>query len=188
MTFKTLTLAMAVTLCGATLAFAHPTPGSVVKISDSGHAASHGQKTMNVHKVGDLEIEGYFARATPPNAPVSAGYMLIRNTGSEPDRLIGGSAEFAGRVEIHEMAMDGDVMMMREIDGGLEIPPGGEVVLEPGGLHVMFMQLGERLQEGETRTVILEFENAGSTEMAFPVRMVKRGSSGMDHSKHKGSH
>jgi len=188
MTFKTLTHAVTAILCGSTLAFAHPAPGLVITVADTGHAMSPGSKTTGLHIIGDLEIISPYARATPPNAPVSAGYMTIRNTGSAPDRLIGGAADFAGKVEIHEMAMDGDIMRMREIDGGLEIPAGGEVVLKPGGLHVMFMRLGEPLTAGEIRSVTLEFENAGSIEMAVPVQTVKRGSATMGSAKHGASH
>ena len=111
-------------------------------------------------------------------AEILGGYMVIKNHGSEPDRLIGGSASFAGKVEVHEMKMDGDVMKMREIKGGLEIPAGGSVTLKPGGLHVMFMKLTEQMNEGETRTVTLEFDKAGSVEMELPVKVVKPGHSG----------
>lgn len=145
------------------------------------------------YKAGTLVIHHPYARATPPKAPVSGGYMTIHNEGKEADRLIGGKAGFAGEIQIHEMVMDGDVMKMREIAGGLEIPPGGEVTLKPGGLHVMFMQLGEQLQEGEKRKVMLEFEKAGSVEVEFNVEKVEKPAAmkdgkmpeGTDHSKMK---
>ncbi|MEZ5813011.1 MAG: copper chaperone PCu(A)C [Rhizobiaceae bacterium] len=140
---------------------------------------------MAMIKVGDLEIVDPFARATLPGAPVSGGYMVIRNTGTEADRLLGGTAAFAGKVEIHEMTMDGEVMQMREIEGGLEIPAGGEVVLAPGGMHIMFMQMAGQLKEGEVRKVTLRFEKAGTVEFELPVRRVERGGHGnMDHSGH----
>lgn len=140
---------------------------------------------MVMIKVGDLEIVDPFARATPPNAPVSAGYMVIRNTGSEADRLLGGTTTFADRIEVHEMAMDGEVMKMREIEGGLEIPAGGEVTLAPGGFHLMFMKITEQLKEGEVRKVTLQFEKAGTVELELPVKRVERGGHGnMDHSGH----
>lgn len=121
------------------------------------------------HTAGDLVIDHPIARATPAGAPVSGGYMTIRNTGDQADRLVGGSADFAGKVEIHEMAMDGDVMKMREIEGGIEIPAGGEIVLKPGGLHVMFMQLGEQLEEGAELPATLTFERAGDVDVVFSV-------------------
>ena len=109
------------------------------------------------------------SRATPPGAPVAAGYMTIVNAGSEPDRLIGGSADFAATMEIHEMTMEGDVMKMRVVEGGIAIPAGGEVVLEQGGTHVMFRQLHEPLKEGESRAVRLVFERLGEVEIEFVV-------------------
>lgn len=122
------------------------------------------------HRAGDLVIDHPTIRATPAGAPVSGGYLTIRNTGDEADRLVGGSADFAGKVEIHEMAMDGEVMTMREIAGGIEIPPGGEVVLKPGGLHVMFMQLDQGLAEGDELPATLTFERAGDVEIIFDVQ------------------
>lgn len=125
--------------------------------------------------VGDLKIDQPYARATVPGAPVAGGYMTITNTGSQPDRLVGGSASFAGRVEIHEMKMQGDVMKMREIAGGLEIPAKGSVTLKPGGYHVMFMKLKEQLKDGEKRTATLVFEKAGKVDLQFAVKNIARG-------------
>jgi len=149
----------------------HVAPASVEPAADdmSGHMA------METITVGDLEISAPFIRATPPRAPVSGGYMIIRNTGDADDRLLGGSVDFARKVEVHEMKMDGDVMRMRELENGLVIPAGGEVTLKPGGFHVMFMQLEERMVTGETRTVTLEFERAGTVDLDMPVRDVTRG-------------
>ena len=60
---------------------------------------SAGIASAHDYKLGTLEIEHPHARATPPNAPVSGGYMVIRNTGDVPDRLVSGEASFADRVE-----------------------------------------------------------------------------------------
>ena len=141
------------------------------------------------YKLGSLEIEHPYARATPPNAPVSGGYMTIRNTGAEADRLVAGEAAFADRVEIHEMAMDGEVMKMRQLADGLEIPAGGEVVLKPGGYHVMFIGIDSQFKEGEIRKAKLTFEKAGAIELDFQVEnvgaMKMDGTGKMDHGKMK---
>lgn len=121
------------------------------------------------YTLGDLSIHHPVARATPANAPVSAGYMTITNNGAEADRLIGASVDFAGKAEIHEMTMDNDVMKMRQLQDGLEIPAGGTVTLMPGGYHVMFMKLGEQLKEGETRKATLLFEKAGKIDVELNV-------------------
>ena len=127
------------------------------------------------YTAGSLEISAPYARATLPGAPVSGGYMTIRNTGDSADRLTGGRADFAGKVEVHEMKMDGEVMKMRELEGGLEIPAGGEVTLKPGGLHIMFMQLDEQMKEGEKRPATLVFEQAGEVTVEFEVKHIKPG-------------
>ncbi|MFK5978369.1 MAG: copper chaperone PCu(A)C [Rhizobiaceae bacterium] len=121
-------------------------------------------------RIGDLIIQHTTIRATPPKAPVSGGYMTIKNTGSTSDWLIGGSVSFAKKVEVHEMKMDGEIMKMRQLVGGLEIPAGGEVTLKPGGLHIMFMKLSERMSVGEKRMVKLMFKNAGEVEIEFEVK------------------
>ena len=111
--------------------------------------------------LGDLELNGPFARATLPNAPVAGGFLTIVNTGAEDDRLVSASAGVAKETQIHEMSMEGDVMKMRPLADGIVIPAGGTVVLEPGGLHIMFMGLNAAFVEGETVPVTLTFEKAG---------------------------
>lgn len=118
---------------------------------------------------GALSLSGAFARATLPNAPVGGGFLTIVNHGTEPDRLIGAASPIAGKVEVHEMSMKGDVMEMRALSDGLDIPPGSSVTLAPGGKHLMFMQLKAPLVEGETIPVTLVFEKAGPVEIAFGV-------------------
>lgn len=152
-----------------------PAPGIMIKAAVDEHAGHHGAHGMQTVSVGDLKIMSPIIRATPLNAPVSAGYMMIQNSGSENDRLIGGTASFAGKVEVHEMKMDGEIMKMRKVAGGLEIPAGGEVTLKSGGLHIMFMKLEEQMVAGETHMMSLEFEKAGSVEFELPVKKVERG-------------
>ncbi|MEM7300592.1 MAG: copper chaperone PCu(A)C [Pseudomonadota bacterium] len=122
------------------------------------------------YKLGDLVISDSRARATPPRAKVAAGFLTITNNGSVTDRLLGGSADFAGKVEVHSMKMENDVMKMRPFADGLEIKPGETVVLKPGGLHIMFMKLDGALKAGDTRAATLRFERAGEIEIVFPIR------------------
>jgi copper(I)-binding protein len=124
------------------------------------------------YKVGGLVIEQPWVRATPGGAKVAGGYMTIRNAGSEPDRLIGGSTPLAGRLEVHEMRLEDGIMRMREIRGGLEIAPGQKVELKPGGYHVMLMDLNAPLRQGETLKGQLRFEKAGTVEVEFKVEAV----------------
>jgi uncharacterized protein YcnI len=121
-------------------------------------------------KAGSLTLEQPWSRATPGGAKVGGGYLRITNTGTAPDRLTGGSFPLSSRVEVHEMRLDGDVMRMKPVEGGLEIKPGATVELKPGGLHLMFVDLKEPLKEGQTVKGTLTFEKAGPVEVEYTVR------------------
>ena len=121
-------------------------------------------------KAGDLVITQAWSRATPGGAKIGGGYLTIENKGSAPDRLIGGSADVAGKVEVHEMAMNNGVMTMRALDKGLAIEPGKSVKLAPGGYHLMLMDLKSPLKQGDKLPVTLEFEKAGKIKLTFDVQ------------------
>ena len=121
-------------------------------------------------KAGDLLITQAWSRATPGGAKVGGGYFTIENKGSTPDRLIGGSAEIAGKVQLHEMAMNNGVMTMRQLDKGLVIEPGKTVKLAPGGLHLMLHDLKNPLKQGDKVPVTLEFEKAGKVSVSLDVQ------------------
>jgi copper(I)-binding protein len=126
------------------------------------------------YQVGTLKIGHPWARATPKGAEVAGGYLKITNTGKEPDRLVGGSAAFAGRLEIHEMSHEGGVMKMRHLPKGIEIKPGETVELKPGSFHLMFMQLKSPLvkdQKPRPRGTLV-FEKAGAVEVEYAVESV----------------
>lgn len=118
---------------------------------------------------GDLTLSGAFTRATLPNAPVAGGFLDITNNGATDDRLLSAVSPISMVTQIHEMAMEGDVMKMRELPDGLVIPAGETVNLMPGGYHVMFMDLTGPLAEGETIKVRLTFEVAGEVDIDMPV-------------------
>jgi periplasmic copper chaperone A len=150
---------------------ANPAPGlTLVPASGADpHAAHGGAASGPSWGVGAIGIAHPFARATLPNSPVGGGFMSIGNAGDEDDRLVAVASPAAGRVEIHEMAMEGDVMRMRELEDGLPVPAGETVVLEPGGHHIMFMDLREPLVEGENVDVTLSFENAGEVTVPLAI-------------------
>ena len=123
-------------------------------------------------KVGDLVISQAWSRATPSGAKIGGGYLTIENRGSAPDRLIGGMADVAGKVQVHEMSMDNGVMKMRPVDNGLAIDPGKTVKLAPGGYHLMMMDLKAPLKQGDKVPVTLEFEKAGKVTVSLDVKGV----------------
>ena len=121
-------------------------------------------------KIGDLLIINPAIRATPPNAPVSGGYLTIKNNGTSSEFLLGASVAFAVKAQLHEMLMQDEIMKMREVAGRIEITAGGEVVLKPGGLHVMFMKIDQQMKAGNHYKVVLKFQNAGEVEVKFHVK------------------
>lgn len=141
-------------------------------------AAPAGAQEM---KAGDLVISQPWSRATPAGAKVAGGYLTIENKGSAPDRLVSGAGDVAGKVEIHEMAMNNGVMTMRPLDKGLTIEPGKTVKLAPGGYHLMLMDLKGPLKQGEKVPVTLEFEKAGKVTLSLDVQGVGA-QAPMDHS------
>ena len=126
-----------------------------------------------------------FAFATAASAKAGGAYITLMNHGGEADRLIGAKADVSKIVEVHEHIKDGDVMRMREVEAGIELPAGGMIEMKPGGYHVMFMGLNAPLEEGQNIPVTLVFESG--KEMTVDVPVKKRGAhshSGHSHSGH----
>jgi periplasmic copper chaperone A len=119
--------------------------------------------------VGDLVISGGFVRAMLPGQPVGGGYLTITNHGASDDRLLSVSSPGSGSVELHEMAMQGEVMRMRRLDEGLVIAAGQTVSLRPGATHLMFQKVKTPFRKGDSVTVSLRFEKAGSVDVVLPV-------------------
>jgi copper(I)-binding protein len=132
-------------------------------------ALSGGTASALDYKVGALEIDSPWSRAAPKGAKVAVGYMTIKNTGSEPDRLVGGSTPVAGGFMVHEMTMDNGVMKMRPLASGLEIKPGETVELKPGSFHIMMTDLKQPVQRGKPFKATLKFEKAGDVDVDFAV-------------------
>src|SRR5271165_6285093 len=120
-------------------------------------------------KAGSIEVDNPWSRATPKGATVAAGYLTIKNTGTAPDRLVGGTSPAAGKVEVHEMSMDKGVMKMRPLSAGLEIKPGETVELKPGSFHIMMSGLKQQIENGKPFKASLNFEKAGPVEVEFTV-------------------
>jgi copper(I)-binding protein len=100
-------------------------------------------------------------RATVPGQMATGAFMKITST--TPARLVEAACPIAGVVEIHEMALQNNVMRMRAVDA-VELPAGREVALKPGGFHVMLLDLQRQVKAGETIPVTLVIETAGRRE------------------------
>lgn len=182
-------LALALSLC-ATPVFAHHDKAEEhVNVHTSDVKAVMGKMELAQAKAGDIMIMNPMIRATPPAAPAAGGFVTLHNMGDTDDTLISASisADVAGKVELHTMEMDGDIMRMFEVEGGIPVPAGEMVQLMPGGLHIMLMGLKEGLAEGANHEVTLVFENSGEVTLPFsvlPLEMVREmvGAKMMDNS------
>jgi hypothetical protein len=122
-----------------------------------------------------------WVRATVPQQQASGAFMTL--TAAQPARLVEARSPVAGVVEIHEMAMDGNVMKMRAI-AGLDLPAGKPVALKPGGYHVMLMSLNRTLNAGDVVPITLVVETGGkreTLEVKAPVRPLNAAAGGSHH-------
>lgn len=133
------------------------------------HMAANNPGGFETVSAGELELTAGFTKAMLPGQPVGGGFVTITNKGGEDDKLVSATSDKAGEVQLHEMAMEGDVMKMRQLNDGIAIPAGETVELKPGGLHLMFFKVSEPFKEGETVNVTLTFEKAGAVDVALPV-------------------
>lgn len=132
-------------------------------------------------KAGDLTLVHPWARATPPGAPVAGGFVTIRNSGRENDRLLSVTSSIAESVEIHQSSIVDGTARMRPV-ANLDIAPGQEVVLGPGGYHFMFLKPKAQLRQGEKFPATLVFEKAGHVGVEFVVQGI--GSAAPAHDGH----
>jgi copper(I)-binding protein len=124
------------------------------------------------YDVGSIHIAQPWARATPKGASSGAAYMTITNKGTAPDRVSCVSSDASAQCQIHSMTMDGGVMKMRPVEGGLEIKPGETVTLAPGSFHMMLVSLKQPLEEGHTLKATLKFDNAGTLDVQYPIAAI----------------
>jgi copper(I)-binding protein len=129
---------------------------------------------------GPLTIADPWARASAGRARAGAAFMRITNDGAEADRLVAADADVSEVVELHTHIKDGDVMRMRKVEA-IDVPAGETTMLQPGGLHVMFIGLHESLKEGETFPVTLTFEQTGDVTVTVTVKGVGAMGGGMGH-------
>lgn len=135
---------------------------------------------------GDLTIAHAKARPNLPNRPAAA-YMTISNAGAEDDRLLAARSESFGTIELHTVQHSDGVMKMMPVEA-VEVPAGGNAVLEPGGMHLMLFDAAERFKIGDRFDAVLIFEKAGDITVTFDVKKVKHGSKKMHHGDHGSGH
>lgn len=127
-----------------------------------------------------VQVGKSYARATVPQQQSAGAYLILENRGKEADRLVAVSTPVARSVELHTMALDGNVMRMREV-GAIDLGAGARIEMKPGeGFHVMLMGLQKPLTAGDSFPMTLQFEKAGKIEINVTVEAGR----GAAHHKH----
>ncbi|MGV1721473.1 copper chaperone PCu(A)C [Vibrio furnissii] len=122
----------------------------------------------------DVMVHHPYARATPPNAPTSAVFAELTNTGDHARYIVAASTPAAGKVELHDVLKDGDVMKMRQVEA-FTLPAHGSLTLQPGSFHIMLFDLKQPFHEGEAIEVQLTFKNGEQQSFTAPVKKVMNG-------------
>lgn len=117
--------------------------------------------------LAQVSVENPWARPTPPNAKLAAGYLTVVNAGAA-DRLVGASSPAAARVETHVTRKDGDIFRMREVKH-LDVPANGRLELKPAGAHLMLIDIKRPFRAGEKVPVTLRFQKAGEVKVELVV-------------------
>jgi copper(I)-binding protein len=126
-----------------------------VMVSHEGHSEMMADSSMaNMHHSGSNGVV----------------YLVIQNRGGAADRLLRADANVCEVTEIHETIMEGDRMMMRPVEGDIEIPAQGSVKLEPSGRHIMLIGLKSSLAVGDSIELHLDFEKSGTKTIFSVVR------------------
>jgi copper(I)-binding protein len=118
--------------------------------------------------LGSLVIDHPWSRATAPGMPMGVAYLSIRNRGKDSDTLIGANSPAASRVEMHETSIVDGMARMRPLSE-IAIPPGATVRIQPGGIHLMLVDLKLALERGATVPLVLEFRHAGKITVQLEI-------------------
>ena len=129
-----------------------------------------------------IELRDAWVRALPPTQPTTAAYLVVANTGPAAQTIVGASADVAGKVEVHTTREVDGLMRMQQLEQ-LQVPAASEVALDPGGTHLMLMDLERMPAEGESLELCLELASGEQVCTSAPVR--RDGAPGDSHHHHQ---
>lgn len=116
----------------------------------------------------EIQVDAAWVRAAAAEGNTAA-YMDITNRGRADVTLIRIEGDLAPMIQIHETSVENDIASMQQVDNGLVIPAGSTITLAPGGLHVMFMNLPNAIEENTRAEVTLIFDNGATIVVDAPV-------------------
>ncbi|MXY87597.1 MAG: copper chaperone PCu(A)C [Dehalococcoidia bacterium] len=169
-------------MAGALVTLLRPGDGLIAAVALAalflGTSVACGEDEGSGAETGAIDVSN--ARAQFTTTDVGAVYFDIHSTGAG-DRLVGATADIADDTQVHEVVSEGGSTMMRPVEGGIPIDPGGHVSLQPGGYHVMVLGVADIPEPGDTFELVLEFERAGHVTVTVHVQEFGAEDGGMDH-------
>jgi hypothetical protein len=123
------------------------------------------------YRVGEIVITNPWTRPNAATSPQTGAFMVFKNNGAAPDRLVSADSPVAGKTELHRTQIEGGVARMRLQANGFVLPPGASFELKPGGYHVMLMDLKKPIKAGDKVAITLTFEKAGKVTIEAPAEM-----------------
>lgn len=127
--------------------------------------------TMGQLHAAPVDVSGAYVRSVPPGHPNSAAFMVLKNTSDQDRALVNAKSSISKVVELHTHRKEGGMMRMRRIKQ-IDIKAGGETVLKPGGLHVMFIGLKQAVNPGDEVDLELVFDDGSKIKLMVPVKVV----------------
>ena len=146
-----------------------PDPRNTMKLSQLVFAALMAAAASTAAVAQSVEVKDPWVRAAVPGQMATGAFMKI--TAKDGARLVAASSPVAGVTEVHEMKMEGNIMKMRALEAGLELPAGKTVELKPGGYHVMLMDLKGPLAKDSTVPLTLVFKDAKGAESRIELKV-----------------
>lgn len=126
-----------------------------------------------------VDVKDAWVRATVPQQKATGAFMQL--TAAKKMRLVDVKTPVAGVAEIHEMSMVDNVMRMRPVQGGLDLPAGKTVELKPSGYHLMLLDLKQPIKDGDEVPLTLVLEGADGKRTSMDVKVPARGTAGGPH-------
>ena len=133
----------------------------------------------------EVTVSDPWVRATVPGQQATGAFMVLQSTDNA--QLLGASSSLSKQVEVHEMAMENDVMRMRQVEH-IELPAGKAVELKPGGYHIMILGLDKQVETGSSVDITLHIQNAAGQKEEVNVTAPVRALNSKPGQAHKGGH
>lgn len=142
--------------------------GALLSGCASTDPAGAGQQTSSEAPAAELHVKDAWIKAAKDG--MTGGFAELHNMSDTPKSLVSVSSDAAKSVELHDTTGTGGAMSMKPLDGPLVIAPNASVNLEPGGKHIMFMDLKQELKPGTSINVTLNFEDKSTQVVEFEIK------------------